>query len=237
MRRIREVTRREGVKVRSARRRRGWSQRTLGQHCELGQTTISKLERGEGATLSLACWQRVADALEMSLDLKLGRDQHESTADAGHLALQELVMRLGRAAGYRRAFELPTRPADPSLSVDVGLVDHARRRLVLVECVNSLRDLGAAVRSSDRKTKEAEGLALSLGHGRPYAVHVCWILRATRRNRELVARYPEIFASRFPGSSRAWVDALTSGQPPPGVRGLVWADVRATRLFPWRRRI
>jgi transcriptional regulator with XRE-family HTH domain len=232
---LREVTRREGAKVRAARRRRGWSQRELGRRCRLAQTTISKMERGDGASLSLAAWQRVADALGLPLDLRLGRDADEETVDAGHLAIQELVMRLGRRVGYDRTFELPTKSADPSRSVDVGLVDHARRRLVLLECVNSIGDLGAAVRSSDRKASEAEGLAISLGRGKPYSLHACWIVRDTRRNRELLKRYPEIFDSRFPGSSRAWSRTLAEGGVPPSSRGLVWCDLRATRLSAWRR--
>jgi len=193
------------------------------------------MERGDGATLSIAAWRRVAIVLDLPFEIKFGRDAREETADAGHLALQELVLRLGRAAGYGRTFELPTKPSNPRLSTDVGLVDNSRRRLLLIECVNSLGDIGAATRSSDRKAIEAEGLAISLGHGEPYAVHVCWVVRNTRRNRELLARYPEIFASRFMGSSRAWVRALTTGSDPPPARGLVWSDAKAMRLFDWRR--
>lgn len=195
------------------------------------------MERGDGATLSLAAWQRIAIALELPFDVQFGRDAREETRDAGHLALQELVLRLGRAAGYGRRFELPTKPADPSRSTDVGLIDHPNRRLVLIECVNSLGDIGAATRSSDRKAADAEGLGIALGHGEPYTVHVCWVIRSTRRNRELVARYPEIFASRFTASSRQWVRALTTGTAPPTDRGLVWADPNATRLVDWRRRV
>jgi hypothetical protein len=55
------------------------------------------------------------------------------------------------------------------------------------------------------------------------------------RNRGLVARYPEAFGSRSPGSSLGWVRSLTVGADPPGEPGLVWCDVAATRLFPWRR--
>jgi hypothetical protein len=63
-----------------------------------------------------------------------------------------------------------------------------------------------------------------------------WVVRATARNRALVARYPEVFAARFPGSSARWVAALTTGALPPSQPGLVWSDVGATRLFAWRRR-
>lgn len=230
------VLQREGEKVRAARRRRGWTQAELGRRAGLSQVTISKVERGEGGTLSLVAWQRVADALELPLDLKLGRDAYEDTRDAGHLAMQEFLLRLGRRSGYPRTFELRTKPSNPSAWVDVGLVDHGRRRLLLLECVNAMEDIGASARSSDRKQSEAEALAIAIGNGRPYAVHVCWVVRDTRRNRQLVQRYPELFASRFPGSSRDWVAALTHSADPPSDRGLVWCDLRATRLFAWRRR-
>lgn len=236
LRGLRLVLHREGEKVRAARQRRAWTQKELGRRARVHQTTISRVERGEGGTLSLAAWQRIADALELPLDLKLGRDAREDTRDAGHLAVQELVMRLGRQAGYGRTFELTTRPSDPTGWVDVGLVDHARCRLTLVECCNLMGDIGASTRSSDRKAAEAAGLAVALGgEGDPYSVHVCWVIRDTRRNRELVRRYPELFTSRFPGPSRRWIQALTTGSEPPSGRGLVWCDVRATRLFAWRR--
>ncbi len=225
----------EGRKIRAARTRRRWTQRELGRRAGLSQQTISQMERGDGATLSVAAWKRVTIVLSLPLDLRIGRDALELPADAGHLAIQELLLRLGRAAGYARTFELPTRSTDPMRSTDVGLVNHERRRLVRVECVNSFGDIGSAIRSSDRKEREAEGLAISLGHGEPYSVHVCWVIRSTRRNREIIARYPEIFASRFTGSSRAWVRALVNAIEPPNEPGLIWCDTAATRLFEWRR--
>jgi transcriptional regulator with XRE-family HTH domain len=124
------VLQREGAKVRAARLRRGWTQAELGRRAGLSQVTISKIERGEGGTLSLIAWQRVVDALELPLDLKLGRDGREETRDAGHLAMQEFLLRLGRRSGYSRTFELKTKPSNPSAWADVGLVDHSRRRLI-----------------------------------------------------------------------------------------------------------
>lgn len=237
---LQPILNREGEKVRRARKRRRWAQRQLGAKVGLAQPTISDMERGRGGALSLEAWQQVALVLQLHLELTLGRDPMEEPADAGHLGIQELILRLGRNLGMKRHFELPTKPANPQLSTDVGLIDDANRRLIQVECVNVFGMVNASVRSSDRKRAEAEDLASARsggdGYGTPYAVHQVWVVRATRRNRAIVAQYPELFAARFTGSSLAWVAALTKGTAPPHELGLVWCDVAATRLFEWRPR-
>src|SRR3990172_2000431 len=137
---------------------------------------------------------------------------------------------LGRRAGR------PPPPADPSRSSDAALRDDPQRTLILIECWNTIGNIGEGARSSSRKVAEAEGLAAVAGGDEgPYRVAACWVVRATRRNRELMARYPEVFAARFPGGSLGWVRALAEGTAPPQQPGLVWCDVAATRLFPWRR--
>ena len=172
--------------------------------------------------------------------IELRRDGREEPADAGHLAIQELVLRLGRRAGSRGTFELPTRPSDPSRSTDVGLRHDRARLLILVECWNTFGDVGAAVRSTNRKLAEAADLAVVIGGERPYRVAGCWVVRDVPRNRNLISRYPELFASRFTGSSVLWARALSepardgSRQEPPLELGLVWCDGLATRIFPWR---
>lgn len=107
---------REGAKIRAARLRRRWTQRELGRRSALSQQTISQIELGDGATLSLAAWQRVALALGLALNVQLGRDVLEEPRDAGHLGIQELLLRLGRAIGLTRRFELTTKPSDPTRS-------------------------------------------------------------------------------------------------------------------------
>ena len=66
-------------------------------------------------------------------------------------------------------------------------------------------------------------------------VHLVWVVRATRRNRAVLARYPELFAAAFPGSSRAWVKALNGGGSMPDKAGLAWATPDASGLIAWRR--
>ncbi len=103
----------EGEKVRRARRRRRWTQRELGRRCELAQSTISQVERGLGGSLSLNAWQRMAIALDLPLDLALGRDAQEEPPDVGHLSIQELILRLARAIGLAEGSSC--RPDRPTL--------------------------------------------------------------------------------------------------------------------------
>lgn len=232
-RRVGELKRRIGTEVVGMRGRRSWTQQQLARRAGVDRLVISRVERGVVA-VDVELLQRIALALEVPLNCAFGRDPRAEVADAGHLAMQELVLRLGRANGYVGGFELPTRPAEPWRSIDVVLADEARRRVICVECWNTIGDIGAAVRGSARKAAELDALAAGrIGEG--VRVGLVWVVRATTRNRGLVAQYPHVFASRFTASSRSWVAALSEGKDPPTEPGLVWCDLAATRLFAWRR--
>ena len=225
-----------GAQAASTRRSLRLGQATVAVRCGISRSRLGDLERGQGEGAPLGLWVALGLVLGRPLRVELSRAIGTDTADAGHLAIQELVLRLGRGAGYGRGFEVPTRPTDPARSTDVGLRDDARRTLVLVECWNTIGDVGAAARATSRKLAEAEALAIAQGGERPFTVAGVWVVRAAARNRALVARYPEVFAARFPGSSARWTAALTHGTEPPPEPGLVWCDVGAIRLFAWRRR-
>jgi HTH-type transcriptional regulator/antitoxin HipB len=225
-----------GRAVRVARRRRRLTQAQLGGAVGLSQTEVSRLELGEGSGAPIRTWLGLAVALGLRHGFELARDPLEDAVDAGHLAIQELLMRYAAATGCSGTFELPIHLADPAHSIDVFVRDDSRRCLVVEEAWNSIGDIGAGARTFDRKLAAAAELAIVLGGERPYAVHGVWVVRATARNRALVFRYPEVFARRFPGSSRAWMLALTTGTQPPAEPGLVWCDAAATRLLEWRRR-
>jgi hypothetical protein len=176
--------------------------------------------------------------LGIPLRIDFMRDHLQELNDAGHLAMQDLMLRLARETRRARGFELATKPADPTLSIDVCVRDDLNRVLIIEECWNTFGNLNASVRSTRRKIAEAEQIAVALGgdHG-PYRVAAVWIVRDTRANRALLARYPDVFAQVFTGSSAGWVAALTrASAAPPSEIGLVWVDVRATRVFAWRRR-
>lgn len=227
-----------GRELKATRTRRRMTQAQLGRRVGLSGARIGELERGDGATTPLETWVKLGKALRRPLAVLFSRDiaLHEPR-DAGHLAAQELVLGLARRHARRSDFELPTRPLDPSRSVDVALRDDEARAFIVTEIWNRFDDLGAAVRATTRKVAEAEGLAvLAGGDGPPYRVASCWLLVDTVANRRLVARYPEILQSRFPGSSLGWVRCLVEGLPPPDEPGLTWIDPRSGRIVPLRHR-
>lgn len=232
-RRVGERRARLGGQVRTLRTRRRWSQDRLGERAGVGRLVVSRIERGIGA-FELETLERLGLALDVPLTVEFGRDPREQVTDAGHLAMQELLLRTGRHAGYHGQFELSTKALEPWRSIDVGLFDERRRLAICVECWNLIGDIGAAARSSARKAAELEDM-WSARWGDGSRVGLVWVVRASRRNRALVEQYPEVFRRRFPGSSRRWLRALTEGAEIPGEPGLIWCDVKATRLFHWRQ--
>ena len=230
-----EISRHFGGVTKATRVRRRLTQAALGQKVGISQSEVSRIELGQGRSVPLTTWISLAHELGLRPRFDLGRDWQEVPADAGHLAIQELLLGLARATGCQATFELPIRPNDPARSIDVFVRDDPRRRLLVEEAWNSFGDIGAGARSFDRKIAAARDLAVAIGGARPYDVAGVWVVRSTKRNRDLIARYPEVFATRFPGSSARWVRTLKTGQPPPSEPGLVWSDSRATDVHAWRR--
>jgi transcriptional regulator with XRE-family HTH domain len=217
-----------GRDTKSTRRRMRLTQTELGRRVGLSQSEISHLEAGHGQGTSIAQWTAIGIALHRPLAIGFSRDILSAPHDAGHLAAQELLLRLAAATGRIGQFELPTRASNPSLSIDVCLRDMPNRVLIVAEIWNRLDDVGGAARTMSRKAAEATLLAAT--HDPPDRVAMCWLLVDTAANREIVRRYPAVIRARFDGSSKAWVNAFTTAAAPPDRPGIVWIDPRQGRL-------
>jgi transcriptional regulator with XRE-family HTH domain len=215
-----------GRAVRDARSRRHLTHHQLAARIGVHQSTISRIELGHGRAVPLELWVKLGVALDRPLAVALSRPLGEprEPTDAGHLAMQERLLGLARATGRSASFELPTRPADPRHSIDVCVRDARNRVLLIEEAWNTFGDLGAAIRSTNRKVAEAADLKSMIDDGAPYRVAAVWVVRPSAANRRLVARYRQIFRSALPGSSKAWVASLTTDAAPPVHPGLVWLD-------------
>ena len=226
-----------GQGVRAGRKRLKITQAALAERVQVDQSRISQIECGLGRGVGLELWVALGVAVGRPLAISFSKPLGETIepADAGHLAIQECLLELARATGRSATFELATRPADPRRSIDVCVRDSHRRVLVIEEAWNTFGDIGAAIRSTNRKTAEATDLAAIIDDGPPYRVATVWVVRSSAANRALVARYPQVFRSAFPGSSRGWARALTTGVAPPAQPGLIWLDPASGQISEWRR--
>jgi transcriptional regulator with XRE-family HTH domain len=215
-----------------ARHDRHLTQHALAERAGVSQSTYSRIERGRVGAVPLATLVALGVALERPLAISLTRPLGATAAeprDAGHLEIQEHLLALARATGRLGMFEVPTRPLDPRRSTDVGLRDTRLHLRILAECWNSFGDLGAAVRATTHKTAEATATWPD------DRVATVWVVRASAANRALLARYANVVEAAFPGSSRRWARALTTGVEPPPTPGLVWFDPATSRLLEHRR--
>jgi hypothetical protein len=107
----------------------------------------------------------------------------------------------------------------------------------LTELIDWFDDVGAPIRDWNRRLDAVERYAIARMQG-DESVPVrcgCWVIRATRRNRELLAQHRNFFGARFPGSGRMWLAALTSAEMPmPTEPALLWISVGGDRLLPAR---
>jgi DNA-binding XRE family transcriptional regulator len=223
-----------GGELRAARRRARLTQQQLGNRVGVQRSRVGEIERGDGASAPLVLWVRLGKAIGRPFAAVFSRDLSippEPTGE-GHLAAQELLLRLTREAGRTGSFELPTRSSASAGVVDVGIRDDVQRVLILAEIWNRLADMGAAARSTSRKVAEVEAAILPPA----FRTASCWLLVDNAANRAIVRRFPEVIRSRFPGSSVGWVRALANGDVPPRRPGIVWIDPRTARISELRLR-
>lgn len=230
-----DLSRRLGVSLRESRLRQGRLQREVAAEAGISQNWVSMIERGQGAGASLETWAAVTAAVDEQLVVYLERAPGATLPrDHAHLQGQEFVIRTSRPGGWR---PMPEAAIDPlayrSRSVDVLLERRAHREIAIVEIWDWFDDIGAALRSLDGKVEAVRAQNTAAG----YRASGLWVVRATRRNRALVAELHALFAAKFPAPSRAWLRTLDDADAPmPAESGFVWADVHATRLFAARLR-
>jgi transcriptional regulator with XRE-family HTH domain len=235
-----ELAGRLGAALRDARGRVGLKQVDAARRAGISQATWSSLEIDRDPRYTLGTWDRAAHAVGSTLSAFLpGATAAGMPRDAVHLRNQELVLRTAQAGGWRG---VPEQGLDRELTRSRhGDVVLTRTRessqpleWCLVEVVDWTDDVGESVRDFDRRLGALDRLAVSRMHGDQLVPSASgmWLLRATLRNRRLVAEHRHFFRGRFPGSGRAWLAALISREATmPDEPALLWVDVRGTRIF------
>ncbi|HJP87948.1 MAG TPA: helix-turn-helix transcriptional regulator [Candidatus Limnocylindrales bacterium] len=186
-----------------ARRAAGLSIREVARRVGVSPDTILRLERGEDGAFAIDLVARVGEVLGLQLAASL-HPHGDPVRDRGQLALiDRLRKRLGSDARLRTEVPIPItgdlRSGDAVLTVKAadGPAD------LLIEAETHLDDIQLVERKSAAKQRD-------LGAGR-----LILLVADTRRNREVIARLPEL-RQRFPISQRRGLAALVKGEDPGG---------------------
>ena len=227
-RRACELANRLGAALRSARLQAGLTQRVVADLAGVSQGWYSEAERGLGAKGSVETWASLAAALgrQLAAFIELAPGS-TPPRDSEHLRRQQVVIEHAAGGAWIGRPEVAIRTADGvHRSIDVVLERVARREIAVVEIVDLLTDIGEAMRGLERKVE-------AVASASPGAtVRGLLVVRATARNRALIAEFGPLLRARFPASGAAWLAALTDrARPMPSGDGLLWSAVRDGRLI------
>lgn len=242
----RELTARAGRALKDARLRSGQTQAQASARAGIDQTWWSRLETGKAVNATPATWNRAGHAVGARINFYLS-DTTATTQprDAVHLRHQELLIRTAGPGGWQpKPEELIDRDARTSRAADVLLartIAHPHEYCIC-EIWDWFDDVGNSLRDFSRRLDAVERYAIARmppGDDAPLPrTSGCWIVRATRRNKQLIHDHQHLFRARFPGAGHAWLNALTQPTTPiPTEPALLWVsgnDPATARLFPAR---
>lgn len=229
--------------LRDARVAIGRTQAVAAELAGVPRSTYATVEtRGKGG-VTLRTLNRCALGTGRSLHAYLSAaSAADAPRDAVHLRHQELVLSVATAGGWKGVPETALdRDVRSSRAADVLLTRGTE--WAITEVWNWFDDVGAALRDWDRRLGGLEAYAIA--HMPPPdadsnadevlpSIGGCWVVRATVRNRRLVAEHRHVFRARFPGSAVAWLAALEGEAAMPSEPALLWVSVDGSRLFPSR---
>jgi transcriptional regulator with XRE-family HTH domain len=215
----------------------GLTQAQVARRAGVAQSTWSWLESGAGGGAPLSTWTLAATAANASLDAYIRQASAASQPrDAVHLRNQELVIRIAHGGGWRALPEARLgMPTGGARWADV--IIHRPAEYAVIEIFDWFDDVGSHVRDFARRTEALDRLAVSRMPADDPVPRVsgCWVVRATRRNRQLLAQHSHFFRARFPGSGRAWLAALQNPESPmPHEPAILWVSSNGERLLPVR---
>jgi transcriptional regulator with XRE-family HTH domain len=208
--------------VRFLRRRRRWRQADLGARAATSDATVSRLERGLVRGLTLGTVERIAAALDASVDVTLRweGERLDRLIDAAHAHLAQQTVALLGSLGWLVRPEVSFNHYGDRGVVDILAFHPVHRVLLVVEIKSFLGDLQAALGRLDVKARLGRSLAESVGWGPVVAVIPALVLADTRTNRRTIGTHGALFI-RYPVRGRsalAWLRRPVSPAP----SGVLW---------------
>ncbi len=226
-----------GVIVRMVRIRRRWRQQDLADRAGASRAAVWRVEHGRLEEMSLATIRRIADALEIRVELLArGRGSDlDRMVNARHSALHESVARwLARVApDWLLAHEVSFSIWGERGVVDLLAFHPGRRVLLIIEIKTELVDQGDLLATMDRRVRLAAEIAATRGWT-PTTVSTWVVVARSRTTERRIGDHRAVLRSAFPHDMRtvrAWL-----AEPVGVVRALsLWRDPGSGSLAPVSR--
>ena len=198
-----------GATIRAVRVRRRLTQRQVADRAGASQPTVSRVEHGDAARLSLDTLRTICRVLDVRVDLE-PRWRGPGLArllDARHAEMQQAAVRLLSGAGWVAVPEVTFSQFGERGSIDVLGWDRDHRAALVVELKSALVDLQDLLASLDRKRRLAPGICRDRGWP-AQCVGACIVIADTRANRRRVAAHVTLLRTAYPDDGhvlRRWL--------------------------------
>jgi HTH-type transcriptional regulator/antitoxin HipB len=234
-----------GLAIRALRHRRGWTQQELARRARMSRSAVSRVERGQGDSLSVRTLVHLCAALAARVSVRVlwQGEELDRLLDGDHARLVEWVVERLSAAGWVVVPEATFHVGGERESIDVLAWHPATGHLLVVEVKSVVPDIQATLSGVDRKARVAPVVA----RGRGWTVRSVsriLVLPDDRTARRRVDQFAATFARAFPERTvtiRRWIDApdravagvmFVSGATQAGTRHRVRTASRPATLDP-----
>lgn len=215
-----------GAEIRRMRLDAGLSQRRLAALAEIDHGYLSLIERGLREP-SLAVLVAIAAALGGAVNVRLHPGTGPRINDHIQARIVEELVRILHPR-WIRMLEVPVyRPARGV--IDLVAHDRAADLVVATEVQSQLRRLEQQLRWSNEKADALPSADFWRFAGSGPRIGRLLVLRSTRVNHEIVARFSATIVASYPARTANAYAALTTGDAPWPGDSLLWARVEGDR--------
>ena len=216
-----------GRDIRNLREDGGVSQRALSTAAGIDHGFLSLVERGEREP-SITVLTAIASALGAELGIRLYPGVGPRIRDPIQARIVEELLRAAHPR-WDRQLEVPViRPVRGF--IDLVLTDRPPSIAVCTEVQSELRRLEQLIRWSNEKALALPSAPFWDRMAETPRVERLMVVRSTRVNREIVARFGHTLAATYPARTGDAYRALATGDVEWPGSALLWADVRGEQV-------
>ena len=210
-----------GAIVRALRRRAGWRQADLAVRTQVHQTTISRIERGALAGITVGTLRDVFAALGARYEpgVLWRGGELDRLLDRRHAEIVTAAADRFVRAGWRVVPEATFAHFGERGSIDLLCGHDASRTVVVAEMKSEITSVEETARRHDAKVRLAAGIAEERFGWRPRSIGRLLIVPEDRTIRRVVERHAAVFSAAYPARSREVAEWIRS---PRGALAGIW---------------